>query len=64
MRRTPRIDTSEVVWQARYYDFNVYSEKKMLEKLTYMHQNPVKQGLVARAVDWGRTTHFARGRSG
>ncbi|HYK38366.1 hypothetical protein [Alloacidobacterium sp.] len=28
-------------WQARYYDFNVYTEKKRIEKLRYMHRNPV-----------------------
>jgi putative transposase len=28
-------------WQARYYDFNVFSEKKQIEKLRYSHRNPV-----------------------
>jgi putative transposase len=39
-------------WQARYYDFNVWSERKRIEKLRYMHRNPVKRGLVARPEDW------------
>ena len=39
-------------WQSRYYDFNVFTAKKRLEKLHYMHHNPVKRGLVARAEDW------------
>jgi len=39
-------------WQARYYDFNVYSRDKRLEKLDYMHWNPVKRGLVERMEDW------------
>ena len=44
-------------WQARYYDFNVYdfnvwSEHKFLEKLRYIHRNPVTRGLVARPEDW------------
>jgi len=34
-------------WQARYYDFNVYTEKKRVEKLRYIHRNPVTRGLVA-----------------
>ncbi len=34
------------VWQPKYHDFNVYSEKKLREKLNYMHMNPVKAGLV------------------
>src|ERR1700761_8590412 len=28
-------------WQARFYDFNVYSRSKVEEKLNYMHANPV-----------------------
>jgi putative transposase len=39
-------------WQARYYDFNVYSDNKRFEKLDYMHWNPVKRGLVQRMEDW------------
>ncbi|HZQ18609.1 MAG TPA: transposase [Terriglobales bacterium] len=35
-------------WQARYYDFPVWSERKRVEKLRYIHRNPVKRGLVAR----------------
>jgi putative transposase len=33
------------VWQRRFYDFNVWSEHKRVEKLRYMHRNPVKRGL-------------------
>ena len=39
-------------WQRRYYDFNVYSEKKLREKLHYMHMNPVEEKLVAHPRDW------------
>lgn len=39
-------------WQHRYYDFNVYSEPKRVEKLRYIHRNPVVRGLVARPHDW------------
>jgi REP-associated tyrosine transposase len=39
-------------WQARYYDFNVWSEEKRIEKLRYMHRNPVKRGLVQNPEDW------------
>lgn len=39
-------------WQARFYDFNVYSERKRTEKLRYMHENPVKRGLVKHPRDW------------
>lgn len=39
-------------WQRRFYDFNVWSRKKRIEKLNYMHMNPVKRGLVADAKLW------------
>ena len=32
------------IWQKRFYDFNVWSERKRIEKLRYMHENPVKRG--------------------
>jgi len=35
-------------WQVRYYDFPVWSEAKRMEKLRYIHRNPVRRGLVAR----------------
>ena len=40
------------VWQRRFYDMNVWSEKKRLEKLNYMHGNPVKRGLVSDPSGW------------
>lgn len=36
------------MWQKRFYDFNVCTEEKQIEKLRYMHRNPVKRGLVDR----------------
>jgi len=39
-------------WQARFYDFNVYSRGKVIEKLNYMHANPVVRGLVKHPKDW------------
>jgi putative transposase len=39
-------------WQARFYDFNVYSAKKKKEKLEYMHSNPVKRGLIGDPSAW------------
>jgi putative transposase len=40
------------VWQRRYYDFVVRTERKRVEKLRYMHRNPVKRGLVMEADQW------------
>jgi len=39
-------------WQTRFYDFNVWTEKKRIEKLRYIHRNPVKRGLVASPEQW------------
>lgn len=39
-------------WQARFYDFNVWTENKRVEKLRYMHRNPVKRGLVEFPEQW------------
>jgi REP element-mobilizing transposase RayT len=39
-------------WQRRYYDFNIYSRKKLWEKLDYMHANPVEKRLVEHPRDW------------
>src|SRR5438067_5061385 len=47
-----RDDQAPQFWQTRYYDFNVYSRKKHVEKLRYMHRNPVKRRLVSRPEDW------------
>jgi REP-associated tyrosine transposase len=39
-------------WQAHYYDFNVSTHEKFVEKLRYLHRNPVVRGLCARPQDW------------
>jgi putative transposase len=39
-------------WQARFYDFNVWTEKKRVEKLRYTHRNPVKRRLASSAEEW------------
>jgi putative transposase len=56
----------EHFWQARYYDFNVWSEHKFVEKLRYIHRNPVQRGLVERPEewDWSSFRHYANGDAG
>jgi putative transposase len=57
-RRDPRQrslfpdDPRPTFWQARFYDFNVWSMRKRTEKLRYMHHNPVKRGLVEVPEQW------------
>jgi len=53
--RLPFAETGEPLrafWQARFYDFNVYSRGKREEKLNYMHANPVIRGVVKHPRDW------------
>ena len=47
-------------WETRYYDFNVYTHHKRVEKLRYMHRNPVTRGLVERPEDypWSTYRHY------
>ena len=53
-------------WQARYYDFNVWTEAKRIEKLRYIHRNPVKRGLVQDPEDWPWSSfrHYVSGVEG
>ncbi len=48
-------------WEARYYDFNIYTEAKRVEKLRYIHRNPVTRGLVALPEQWSWSSfrHYA-----
>ncbi len=53
-------------WLPRYYDFNVRSEAKRIEKLRYMHRNPVARGLVESPEDWAWSSfrHYLSGVEG
>lgn len=53
-------------WQERYYDFNVWSHHKFVEKLRYIHRNPVKRRLVERPEDWAWSSfrHYLSGDPG
>ena len=64
--RTLALRAAESFWQARYYDFNVWSERKFVEKLRYIHRNPVTRGLVERPEDWAWSSfrHYLTGADG
>jgi putative transposase len=53
-------------WLPRYYDFNVHSEDKRIEKFRYMHRNPVVRGLVAHPEEWVWSSfrHYLTGKVG
>jgi putative transposase len=64
--RKLKVPGSVQFWQRRYYDFSVHNEEKRVEKLRYMHRNPVKRGLVEKPEDWAWSSfrHYAAGRRG
>ena len=59
------VDRKDPFWQAKYYPFNLCSEKKAREKLEYMHLNPVRAGLVEEAFDWqwSSARYYEQGKS-
>jgi len=53
-------------WFARYYDFNLFSETKRIEKLKYIHRNPVTRELVRTPEEWKWSSfrHYLTGETG
>jgi len=51
-RLWPEDPVDQHVWQRRFYDFPVWTENKRVEKLRYMHRNPVKRRLVPEPEQW------------
>jgi putative transposase len=64
--RLPQDADPPPFWYPRSYDFNVFSEKKIAEKLDYIHWNPVKRGLVASPEQWRWSSfrYYALGEEG
>jgi putative transposase len=60
------IDNADHFWQKRYYDFNIRNHPQFVEKIRYIHRNPVKRGLCARPEDWKWSSfhHYATGCEG
>ncbi len=42
----------KALWKPGFYDFNIYTQQKLMEKLNYCHMNPVKGGLVESPEKW------------
>ncbi len=53
-------------WQHRFYDFNVFTDRKRIEKLRYIHRNPVTRALAARPEEWQWSSfrYYANGEIG
>jgi len=54
------------LWHKRYYDHNVRSHESFTGKLRYIHNNPVKRGLVKAPEDWlwSSFRHYSLGEIG
>ena len=50
-------------WQAHSYDFNVSNHNELVEKLRYIHRNPLRRGLAAKPEDW-KWSSFGRDHTG
>ena len=46
------VDSLPRFWQRRFYDFNVWSLKKKVEKLLWMQMNPLKRNWSSIPKDW------------
>jgi putative transposase len=59
-------NASATFWQKRYYDHNVRTHESFVEKLRYIHRNPVKRGLAERPEDWKWSSfrHYITGEAG
>jgi putative transposase len=44
------------VWQRRYWEHTIRDENDYAAHMDYIHFNPVKHGLAARAADWPFST--------
>jgi putative transposase len=51
---------SQALWQPRFHDHLIRSEISYSEKWSYIHENPVRAGLVGCAEDWAfqGSVHF------
>jgi putative transposase len=60
------IGKAEHFWQKRYYDFNIRNYPQFVEKLSYIHRNPVRRGLCEHPQDWEWSSfrHYATGFEG
>ena len=60
------VHSADHIWQRRFYDFVVFNEQKRVEKLRYMHRNPVVRGLVQEPEQWNWSSyrHYALGEPG
>jgi len=47
-------------WEEEYHDHQLRTEERVWATIEYVHDNPVRRGLCARAEDWPWSTANAR----
>jgi putative transposase len=60
------IGNAEHFWQKRYYDLNIRNERQFVEKLRYIHRNPVTASLCTAPEqwEWSSFRHYVSGHVG
>lgn len=51
-RASHKTESEHQVWQEGYHPQSIPTDEIMLQKLEYLHNNPVKRGLVASPEHW------------
>ena len=52
-----KLSTPRPFWLTRYFDLNVFTHNKLIDKLHYIHHNPVARGLVKAPQDWPHSSY-------
>jgi len=51
-KKAHRTETTYQIWEEGFHPKLIQSEKMMMEKINYVHHNPVKRGYVDEAKYW------------
>jgi len=65
-RHREGMDAMQAFWQKRYYDRNIRDYEDFMQKMRYIHRNPVKRGLCIDPQEWRWSScrHYATGERG
>ena len=51
-RARHKVESTHQIWQEGSHPQSIPSDEIMLQKLEYLHNNPVKRGFVDEPADW------------
>ena len=52
MFRKAHLQSKTLIWQKSFYDHVIRNEKDLVEKLNYIHSNPLRAGLVKNVSEY------------